>query len=109
MGWIEKVKGIICGLKASGKSEKEIEQIVQQAADKATVGGEAKDRYYFETTIRIDNVVREMRKCGIKVRDALDAFAYAVAVQGRYETRKESNNWKKMHGLPMRRKRRVRR
>ena len=39
MGWIEKIKNIICGLKASGKSEKEIEQIVQQAADKATVGG----------------------------------------------------------------------
>lgn len=82
MEWIEKVKGIICGLKTSGKSEKEIEQIVQQAADKATVG--------------------------VKTRDAIDALIYAVAVQGRYEARKESNNWRKMHGLPMRRKWRVR-
>lgn len=86
MGWIEKLKDIICGLKASGKSEKEIEQIVQQAADKATVGG-----------------------YGIKTQDAVDAFTYAVAAQSRYKARTESNNWRKMHGLPMRRKRRVRR
>lgn len=87
MGWIEKMKSIICNLKASGKSEKEIEQIVQEAADKATVGGELKS----------------------KRQDAADALTYAVAVQARYKARMESNNWRKMHGLPMRRKRRVRR
>lgn len=87
MGWVEKVKSIICGLKESGKSKKEIEQIVQQAADKATVGGELKS----------------------KRQDAVDAFTYAVAAQERYKARTESNNWRKMHGLPMRRKRRVRR
>lgn len=87
MGWIEKVKNIICGLKASGKSEKEIEQIVQQAADKATVGGEPKS----------------------KRQDAVDALTYAVVAQARYKARTESNNWRKMHRLPMRRKRRVRR
>lgn len=76
MGWIEKVKSIICGLKASGKSEKEIEQ---QASDKATVKG-------------------------TRPLDEVDAIVYAVAAQGRYKARTESNNWKKMHGLPMRRK-----
>lgn len=87
MGWIEKAKSIICGLKTSGKSEKEVEQIVQEAADKATVGGEPKS----------------------KRQDAVDALTYAVAAQARYEARTESNNWRKMHGLPMRRKRRLRR
>lgn len=89
MGWIEKVKGIICGLKAFGKSEKEIEQIVQQAADKATVGGRCKEVNYEKIWI--------------------DGIPYKVAVPKRCETRTESNNWRKMHGLPMRRKRRVRR
>lgn len=46
---------------------------------------------------------------GIKAQDAVDAFTYAVAAQARYKARTESNNWRKMHGLPMRRKRRVRR
>lgn len=84
MGWIEKVKSIICGLKAAGKSENEIEQIVQQAADKATVGGRCKE------------VNHE--------RIWIDGIPYKVAVPKRCETRTESNNWKKMHGLPMRRK-----
>jgi hypothetical protein len=84
MGWIERMKSIICGLKASGKSEKEIEQIVQQAADKATVGGGS--------------------EYGIKAQDAVDALTYAVAAQARYRVRTESNNWRKMHRLPMRRK-----
>ena len=79
MGWIEKVKSIIYGLKASGKSEKEIEQIVKQASDKAMVKG-------------------------TRPPDEVDAIVYAVVAQGRYKARTESNNWKKMHGLPMRRK-----
>ena len=171
MGWIEKVKSVICGLKASGKSKKEIEQIVQQAADKATVGGktEAKpipplfdDEYMkqarmgmltsfgipapllggryrgmpeFSSAIQpilpinlnfvpsdgfvggnmgdgwmwLDGIGMTARGYGIKTQDAVDALTYAVAAQARYKARTESNNWRKMHGLPMRRKRRVRR
>lgn len=85
MGWIEKVKSIICGLKVPGKSEKEIEQIVQQAADKATVGGKT------------------------EVKPIPPLFGDEYMKQARYKARTESNNWRKMHGLPMRRKRRVRR
>lgn len=95
MGWIEKVKEIICGLKASGKNKKEIKQIVQQAADKATVG--------------CDDLGFAIAKSGVKARDAMDAFAYALTALEKYKKMKESNNWRKMHGLPMRRKRRVRR
>lgn len=174
MGWIEKVKSIICGLKASGKSEKEIEQIVQQAADKATVGGKTEvkpipplfgDEYMkqarmgmltsfgipapllggrygglseFQSAMRpippmphinlnfvssdgfgsgnmgdgwmwIDGIGMTAKGYGIKMQDAVDALAYAVAARARYKVRTESNNWRKTHGLPMRRKRRVRR
>lgn len=174
MGWIEKVKSVICGLKASGKSEKEIEQIVQQAADKATVGGRTEvkpipplfdGRYMeqarlgmvpslgipapllggqyggmseFQSVMRpippmphinlnfvpsdgfdgmsmsdkwiwLDGLGVTARGYGIKTQDAADALSYAIAMQARYKARTESNNWRKMHGLPMRRKRRVRR
>ena len=171
MGWIEKVKSVICGLKASGKSKKEIEQIVQQAADKATVGGKTEvkpipplfdDEYMkqarigmltsfgipapllggryrgmpeFSSAIQpilpinlnfvpsdgfvggnmgdgwmwLDGIGMTARGYGIKTQDAVDALTYAVAAQARYKARTESNNWRKMHGLPMRRKRRVRR
>lgn len=79
MGWIDKVKNIISGLKASGKSRKEIEEIVQQAADKATV----------------------------RTQDAMDAMMYAREMMYRHqrqEQRQQANNWRKMHGLPMKRK-----
>ena len=171
MGWIEKVKSIICGLKASGKSKKEIEQIVQQAADKATVGGKMEvkpipplfdDEYMkqarmgmltsfgipapllggryrgmpeFSSAIQpippinlnfvpsdgfvggnmgdgwmwLDGIGMTARGYGIKTQDAVDALTYAVVAQARYKARTESNNWRKMHGLPMRRKRRVKR
>lgn len=171
MGWIERMKSIICGLKASGKSEKEIEQIVQQAADKETVGGKTEvkpipplfdDEYMkqarmgmltsfgipapllggryrgmpeFSSAIQpilpinlnfvpsdgfvggnmgdgwmwLDGIGMTARGYRIKTQDAVDALTYAVAAQARYKARTESNNWRKMHGLPMRRKRRVRR
>ena len=40
MGWIEKAKEIVKGLKESGKSEKEISEIIEVEADKATVNEE---------------------------------------------------------------------
>lgn len=36
MEWTERVRSIVQSLKESGKGDKEIEEIVMQAADKAT-------------------------------------------------------------------------
>lgn len=36
MGWTDKIKDIIGELRASGKNEDEVEELVQQAAEKAT-------------------------------------------------------------------------
>lgn len=48
------------------------------------------------------------RKQMTSARDALDALIYShglAAQAARARIRQESNNWRKMHGLPMRRKR----
>lgn len=89
MGWIEMIKDIIGGLRASGKNEKEIEDIVQQASDKATIKAGKKEVE------------------GKSERDAVDALYYALEVMriaSKGQRQQESNNWRKMHGLPMRRK-----
>lgn len=92
MGWIEKVKDIIGGLRASGKSEKEIEDIVQQESDKATMA----------TAIEAGEAFRVMLKSlGFATMQMAEA---AVALSRAGWRQQESNNWRKMHGLPMRRK-----
>lgn len=37
MGFVEKVKNIISKLRAAGKTEKEVSEIIEQAAEAATV------------------------------------------------------------------------
>lgn len=100
MGWVEKVKGIIERLKASGKSKGEIADIVQQAADKATVTREVE-----RAVTAIADGVRQMSESAANARDAFDDFIKVAKTIGVYDTRKNTNNWRRMHGLPMRRKR----
>ena len=38
MGFVEKVKNVISKLRAAGKTEKEVSEIIEQAAEAATVG-----------------------------------------------------------------------
>lgn len=113
MGWIDKVKTIIEKLRGTGKNEREIERIVRQAAEVATVT-QAADKIQEAAkaikqserlaAIRIAEGIAEMGVMSQRARDALDAFAYAVRAMERITVRKETNNWRKMHGLPMRRK-----
>lgn len=114
MGWIDKVKDIIVGLRASGKNEKEIEEIVQQATNKATIKVEQKgiEEKLAETSV---NMAKAM---GTFARDAVDSLCYALEVMQiaskgwngtlkdniRRQQRQQTNNWRKIHGLPMRRK-----
>ena len=113
MGWIDKVKTIIEKLRGTGKNEREIEEIVQQAADKATVA-QAVDRIQeVQQTLnksaeqaesRMAEGIERMGESAKRARDAVDAFVYAVQAMEKTNVRKETNNWRKMHGLPMRRK-----
>lgn len=122
MGWIERVKDIISGLRASGKKEDEVREIVAQEADKATVRQQEErvqtdvaalfrvqkevltEPEYQEQYEAFASVTGEaMRRMFEKIKDAV--ITGEAALRMIYSSRKqESNNWRKMHGLPMRRK-----
>lgn len=114
MGWIEKVKDIIGGLRASGKNEKEIENIVQQASDKATVAAAFKVPEKWLTAQEYEQQYRTfaeaagetMRQLIKKINEAgMTTEQTIAAIRTMHSVRQqESNNWRKIHGLPMRRK-----
>lgn len=129
MEWIEKVKGIIGRLRRNGKTEPEIEEIVQQAADKATVTQEMeRSQAEVATMFRVPSELlaspefeqqylffakaagEAMRRIIDKIREeGITAEQVAAALRMMHGSRQqESNNWRKLHGLPMRRKGRER-
>lgn len=129
MEWIEKVKGIIGRLRRNGKSKPEIEEIVQRAAEKATVTqGGVRSQAEVATMFRAPSerltspefeqqylffakaAGEAMRRIIDKIREAgMTAEQVAAALRMIHGSRQqESNNWRKLHGLPMRRKGRKR-
>lgn len=80
MGFVEKVKNVISRLRAAGKTEKEVSEIIEQAA-----GGE--------------NLQDALLKVGISAKEALTAFESIY----RPRRQEKSNNWRKYHGLPLKR------
>lgn len=129
MEWIEKAKGIIGRLRRNGKSEPEIEEIVQRAAEKATVTqGVVRSQAEVATMFRAPSELltspefeqqylffakaagEAMRRIIDKIREAgMTAEQVAAALWMMHGSRQqESNNWRKLHGLPMRRKGRKR-
>ena len=95
------LKGIIDRFRAMGKSEKEISGIIETAADKATVNPDVtKPEKPREPEIKIETTAEafvEAKTAILKMSSLRDA-----------ENRKNTNNWRKMHGLPMRRKQKAR-
>lgn len=80
MGFVEKVKNVISKLRAAGKTEKEVSEIIEQAA-----GGE--------------NLQDALLKVEISAKEALTAFESIY----RLRRQEKSNNWRKYHGLPLKR------
>lgn len=76
MRWTEKVRTIIAGLRKQGRSEVEVEMIVKRAAEKATV-----------------KTVQQPKKEETEELRILER-----------ERRQQTNNWRKIHRMPMRRK-----
>lgn len=110
MGFIQFVKSAICRLRAAGKTEKEISGILEDAAEKSTVNREkTKDREP-ETALKpnnksnySDSLWYAIAEAGITAEEAakaLERMRAAAAAKPRHET----NNWRRMHGIPMRRK-----
>lgn len=110
MGFIQFVKTAICHLRAAGKTENEISGILEDAAEKSTVNREVIKRREPETALEprhkhgdsMDSLCYAMAAAGITAEEAIKALERmrAVAAKPRHET----NNWRRMHGIPMRRK-----
>lgn len=64
-----------------------------------------KDKDFAEA---IHGVAKAMSECGIESREAAKAlanlFSAGLRAAIREDVRSRSNNWRKMHGLPMRRR-----
>lgn len=94
MGFVEKVKNVISKLRAAGKTEKEVSEIIEQAAEAATVL--KKDGISGASG---ENLQDALLKVGISAKEALTAFESIY----RLRRQEKSNNWRKYHGLPLKR------
>lgn len=114
MGFIRFVKTVICRLRAAGKTENEILSILEDAAEKSTVNRKVIKEREPETALEphykhgdsMDSLCYAMAAAGITAEEAataLDRMRATVSKQ-----RCETNNWRRMHGIPMRRKRKRR-
>lgn len=94
--------------RAIGKTENEISSIVEAAADKATVNPDvAKNENPQKPEIKIETTaeafVEAVLQMGTTLQQAKTAILKMSSLRDA-ENRKNTNNWRKMHGLPMRRK-----
>lgn len=106
------LKGIIDRFRAMGKSEKEISGIIETAADKATVNPDVtKPEKPREPEIKIETTaeafVEAVLRTGTTLQQAKTAILKMSSLRDA-KNRKNTNNWRKMHGLPMRRKQKAR-
>lgn len=101
MKFAEKVKTIISKLRAEGKTEKEVSEIIKRAADAATVKN-PEIKQIPETRIRADteNLKNALMRVGISAKEAISALQ-TIYKAGKPE---HSNNWRKYHGLPLKRR-----
>ena len=106
------IKRIIERFRASGKTENEISSIIEEAADKASVNRDAlKKKEYKKPEITVttsaEEFVEAVMRMGVTMEQAKTAILKMNSLQNE-ENRKNTNNWRKMHGLTMRRKQKVR-
>lgn len=106
------LKGIIDRFRAMGKTENEILSIVEAAADKATVNPDvAKNENPQKPEIKIETTaeafVEAVLQMGTTLQQAKTAILKMSSLRDA-ENRKNTNNWRKMNGLPMRRKQKAR-
>ncbi len=106
------LKGIIDRFRAMGKTEKEISGIIETAADKATANPDVtkpekpkKPEIKIETTA--EAFVEAVLRTGTTLQQAKTAILKMSSLRDA-KNRKNTNNWRKMHGLPMRRKQKAR-
>lgn len=94
------------------RTEKEISGIIETAADKATANPDVtKPEKQREPEIKIETTaeafVEAVLRMGTTLQQAKTAILKMSSLRDA-ENRKNTNNWRKMHGLPMRRKQKAR-
>lgn len=91
----------ISKLRAAGKTEKEVSEIIEQAAEAATVLKKTESPEHPEKIKAAggENLQDALLKVGISAKEALTAFESIY----RLRRQEKSNNWRKYHGLPLKR------
>nr|DAJ26052.1 MAG TPA: hypothetical protein [Caudoviricetes sp.] len=104
MGFVEKVKNVISRLRAAGKTEKEVSEIIEQAAETATILKKTESPEHPEKIKAAggENLQDALLKVGISAKEALTAFESIY----RLRRQEKSNNWRKYHGSPLKRSKR---
>lgn len=110
MGFIQFVKSAINRLRAAGKTEKEISGILEDAAEKSTINRGVVEEREPETALKpncksnySDSLWYAIAEAGITAKEALKALE-TIRTVGVIKPIQETNNWRKMHGLALRRK-----
>ena len=106
------VKNVIEHFRKAGKTENEISGMIEQAADRATVNkGVAEKKEYKRPEIKVETsaeqFVEAVMQTGVTAEQVKTAIMKMCDSQ-RCTNRQNTNNWRKMHGLPMRRKQKAR-
>lgn len=108
MGIMSIVKNVIEHFRKAGKTENEISGMIEQAADRATVNkGVTEKKEYKRPEIKVETsaeqFVEAVMQTGVTAEQVKTAIMKMCDSQ-RCTNRQNTNNWRKMHGLPMRRK-----
>lgn len=104
------VKGIIERMRAAGKTESEISGIIADASEKATVNRAINTKKGYEApeitvSASTERLQEALKAAGITMDDVKRAMT-GFGKKRETPTRKETNNWRRMHGLPMERRKR---
>lgn len=107
------VKGIIERMRAAGKTESEISGIIADASEKATVNRAINTKKGYEApeitvSASTERLKEALKAAGITMEDAAKAMR-GFRQKERAGERKDTNNGRRMYGLPMKRKRRTQR
>lgn len=100
------LKGIIDRFRAMGKTKKEISGIIETAADKATANPDV-TKPEIKIEITVEAFAEAVLRTGTTLQQAKTAILKMSSLRDA-GNRKNTNNWRKMHGLPMRRKQKAR-
>lgn len=112
MGIMSIVKNVIEHFRKAGKTENEISDMIEQAADRATVNkGVTEKKEYKRPEIKVETSAEQFVEAVLQMGTTLQQAKTAILKMSSSrdaENRKNTNNWRKMHGLPMRRKQKAR-